>query len=82
MFTRHSVDGFHYLPCTDKSFHRSAKKDSEKCGVKEIGLYHLLECQAKALTFAQAAKMKKKKLTANQKCYIFPLHNRSTFAHR
>ena len=62
MFTRHSVHGFHYLLCTNKSFHQSATKDCEceKCGVKEIGVYHLLECQAKTLTLAQAAKMKKK----------------------
>jgi hypothetical protein len=61
MFTRHSVHGFHYLLCADKSFHQSAKKDCEceKCGDKEIGVYHLLECQAKSLTLAQAAKMKK-----------------------
>jgi hypothetical protein len=61
MFTRHSVHGFHYLLCADKSFHHSAKKDCEceKCGDKEIGAYHHLECQAKSLTLAQAAKMKK-----------------------
>jgi hypothetical protein len=61
MFTRHSVHGFHYLLCTDKSFHQSAKNDCEceKCGDKEIGVYHLLECKAKSLTLAQAAKMKK-----------------------
>ena len=33
MLTRHSVHGFHYLLCTDKSFHQSEKKDCncEKC---------------------------------------------------
>lgn len=62
MFTRHAVHGFHYLLCTDKSFHHSAKEECEceKCGEK-IGLYHLLECPAKSLTLAQAAKMKKQK---------------------
>jgi hypothetical protein len=48
VFNRDTVHEFHYLLCTKMSFRQNAKKacECEKCGVKEICIYHLLECKA------------------------------------
>jgi hypothetical protein len=56
--------------CIDKEFSAWCKNDCEKSGDEEIGVY-LLECQAKSLTLAQAAKMKKLNKCINQNYVSF-----------